>query len=116
MALRLPRLKVFWDEMIMWTAYTERVITIIQRAWRFYRARRALQGAAKNSMTARLRCAKMIGKMAGFCKTKEVQRAVLVPPILETTTTVYVIESEDSPIPKSKRSRIGLPRGTYMIE
>lgn len=114
MTLRLPRLKVFWDEMVMWTAYTERVITIIQRAWRFYRARRAMLGAAQNSMIARLRCAKMVGKMAGFCKTKEIQRFVQTPPPIDRERGfISYIESED--LPTSKKPRWGVPRGTYMI-
>lgn len=115
MALRLPRLKVFWNEMVMWTAYTERVITVIQRAWRYYLARKAVVGAAKISMISRLRCAKMVGKMSGFIKTRDIQQSVMTPPANSETRATFYIESEDITPPK-KRVKVAIPRGIYMIQ
>lgn len=72
MRLRLPRLLDFWKEMTVWTAQTSRIIVVIQRAWRAYLARRAVDSAAKRCLVARLHCARVIGKIAGFIKKKDV--------------------------------------------
>jgi putative phage-type endonuclease len=75
MELRLPRLYDFWREMSIWMVQTERVIVIIQRAWRAYLAKKKVNEAAKQSFVARLRCARMIGKIAGFIKRSEINAA-----------------------------------------
>lgn len=117
MALRLPRLKAFYDEMIMWMAYTERVITIIQRAWRFYLARKAMIGAAQKSMVTRLRCAKMVGKMTGFCKTRDAQQFAMTPePTINAVGFLTYVDSQDVPSPPSKKARVQMQRGKYMID
>jgi len=77
MELRLPYLKKFWDEMTCWAAYAHRVVVVIQRAWKFYLARRALQRAMSGRqklMTGRLRCANIVGKLSGFAKRIEIGR------------------------------------------
>lgn len=89
-ALRLPSLKRFWDELQMWTAYTARVVTVIQRAWRSRKSTSLPQG-----MQARLKCAKIVGKMAGFCTTRDAQQGMLVPPSAMAEGQVNYVESED---------------------
>lgn len=119
MALRLPSLKRFWDELQLWTAYTDRIVTVIQRAWRCYRSRKDTEAAAMESMRARLKCAKIVGKMAGFCKTRDAQQGMLVPPSTMDGQISYV-ESEDlaarrnfeQPPPEAKRPRRG---GPYLV-
>ena len=115
MALRLPALKRFWDELQLWTAYTNRIVTVIQRAWRSYRSNKNTADAARQSMRARLKCAKIVGKMAGFCKTRDAQQGMYVPPSTMEGQINYV-ESEDlerkkyevQP-PEAKRPRKGGP-------
>jgi hypothetical protein len=114
MALRLPRLKVFWDEMIAWTAFTLRVVTVIQRAWRFYLARRAMSGAAKNSMISRLKCAKMVGKMAGFCKNRDLQKFMQTPESAHSHNVFTYVESQDLPV-RTQRTNTPRPRGICMV-
>jgi putative phage-type endonuclease len=80
MDIRLPSLKRFWDELQLWTAYVDRIVTVLQRAWRCYRSKKAADAAAKQCMVTRLKCAKTVGKIAGFCRTRDAQRGMNVPP------------------------------------
>ena len=117
MALRLPSLKRFWDELQLLTAYTDKIVTVIQRAWRSARSRRSVADAAKSSMIARLKCARIVGKMAGFCRTRDAQQGMLVPPTTMDGQINYV-ESEDvvqpsyrQQPPEAKRPR----RGSFIL-
>ncbi|MDR3540506.1 MAG: YqaJ viral recombinase family protein [Desulfosporosinus sp.] len=86
MALRLPYLKKFWDKLNIMNAYVNTVVTVIQRAWRMYLARRAFDGAAKRRMILSLSCASIVGKIAGFMRKKEIDEiraaAFMFPPIV----------------------------------
>ena len=95
MNLRLPGLKRFWDELQLWAAYTERIVTVIQRAWRSYQLKKDVDNAAQHLMTMRLRCAKMVGKMAGFCRTRDAQAGMAVPPPACDLQSPNLVESED---------------------
>jgi putative phage-type endonuclease len=66
---RLPCLSRFRQDLLMWSAYTEKVVCVIQRAWRGYRKRRE---AVTGFMIARLRCASLVGKISGFIARKKV--------------------------------------------
>lgn len=70
MNLRLPVLRRFWERMQYMGAYTNRVVTVLQRAWRMYLAKKALGEASRAQMLARLRCASTVGKIAGFLSRK----------------------------------------------
>jgi len=71
MAIRLPYLKRFWDRLNIYGAYVNAVVTVIQKAWRLYLARRAFDMAAKRKRSMSFSCANMVGKIAGFLKRKE---------------------------------------------
>jgi predicted phage-related endonuclease len=92
MARRLPSLKKFWNELQMWTAYVDRVVTVMQRAWRTYRSKKATDTAAKNYMAMRLKCAHTVGKMAGFCRTRDAQANMVVPKPLDGDACYVVSE------------------------
>jgi len=68
MALRLPALWRFWERMQTFGTYANRVVLVIQRAWRMYIARRAFDQASRMRMISRLRCASTVGKIAGFLR------------------------------------------------
>jgi putative phage-type endonuclease len=70
MASRLRKLKQFHNELLEWSAYTERIVTVIQRAWRAYLAKRACREAARAARVMHLKCAHVVGKMAGFAVKK----------------------------------------------
>ena len=109
MARRLPSLKKFWNELMMWTAYADRVVTVIQRSWRSYKSKRSTDDAAKKCMAMRLKCANIVGKLAGFCKTRDAQAGMMVPP--PVTDGNNYVESQDIrpaffPLPpEAKRAR-----------
>jgi putative phage-type endonuclease len=115
MALRMPGLKRYWDELQMWMAYVDRIVTVLQRAWRSYRAKRGVVVAARDSMRMRLKCARMVGKMAGFCRVRDAQMApgIAVPKPRENDGTTTFVESFDRPVykhgcaapPEAKRPR-----------
>ena len=96
MDLRMTALYRFWSELMLWTAYVEKIVTVMQRAWRVYRIKKQMDIAVKNSMVMRLKCAKMVGKMAGFCKRRDAQIGMLVPPLpqMGESITNYV-DSQD---------------------
>lgn len=93
MALRLPSLKRFWNELQLWSGYVERVVIVMQRAWRCYRARKTRDDAARQCMAARLKCAHVVGRIAGFCRTKRAQRGMMVPP--PESGGEYLVDSAD---------------------
>lgn len=105
MALRLPALKRYWDELQLTTAYVDRVVTVLQRAWRSYRLKRSTADAAAkfHFMRERLKCAKIVGKMAGFCRVRDSQMAIPRP--RENDGTVNYVESYDPRPPEAKRPR-----------
>ena len=72
MSIRLPYLKRFWDRLNIYGAYVNMVVTVIQRAWRMYLARRAFDSAAKQRMAMSISCATIVGKIAGFLKKREI--------------------------------------------
>ena len=96
MDVRLPSLKRFWDELQLWSAYVERVVVVIQRAWRYHRSKAAAAEAAKNCMVARLRCANLVGKLAGFCRKRDVSRGMLVPPPFAETGYSIIDDDTDA--------------------
>lgn len=71
MATRLPALCRFWLDLHIHRAYAHRIVTVIQRAWRMYLARRKLGEAIRGTMVARLRCALTVGKIAGFARRRK---------------------------------------------
>lgn len=108
MALRLPALKRYWDDLQLMTAYVERVVTVMQRAWRFYRLRRSTAVAAQDLhyMREHLKCAQIVGKIAGFCRVRDSKMAVPRP--RENDGTVNFVDSYDRPgqtPPEAKRPR-----------
>jgi putative phage-type endonuclease len=112
MALRLPSLKRYWDELQLTAAYVDRVVTVLQRAWRSYRLKRATDSAATDLhyMRERLKCAKIVGKMAGFCRVRDAQMApgIAVPRPRENDGTTNFVDSFDRPgpmPPEAKRPR-----------
>lgn len=113
LALRLPHLLAFWRELMLWSAFTERVVTVIQRAWRSYRARRAASLAAKSCMVGRLRCARIVGKLAGFCRVRELAPA---EPPAAAQQAFAVVDDGTRPEPAWKRRRTGtMERGVIYL-
>ena len=115
MALRMPALKRFWDDLQMWKAYVDRIVTVMQRAWRSYLLRKSTDNAAKASMAMRLKCARIVGKIAGFCKTKRAQVGMLVPQPNDGLTSFIDLEDDSRHFtgyrnrvraPESKRPRL----------
>lgn len=93
MALRMPVLRKFWDDIQIWGAYATRVVLVIQRAWRMYLARRAFNRAAKENMRNRLACANTVGKIAGFLTKKKmdtIQAAALMESCERAYNTIFV--------------------------
>lgn len=116
MRLRLPGLKRFWDQLQLWSAFTQTIVTVIQRAWRTYMRKKATDAAARSSMVARLKCAKTVGKMAGFCRTRDAQRGMIVPPpssfnpdgqLVNYVDSQDVIPAHRPQPPEAKRPRKG---------
>lgn len=91
MAVRLPHLKKFWDSLNIHGAYLNVVVTVIQRAWRLYLARRAFDRAAKARMRLSVKCANTVGKMAGFMKRREIDS------VRQTAFAFSDMESGDPP-------------------
>lgn len=75
MSLRLNSLRRFWEELQIWSGYIEKIVTVLQRAWRAYVLKKAADKAAKQSMMSRLKCAKIVGKIAGFCRVRDARVA-----------------------------------------
>lgn len=84
MALRLPILCKFYQEMMVTSAYAEAVVVVMQRAWRAYLAKKALKTAFKKAraqLVSRMSVANTVGKIAGFMarrKLSDVQAAALM--------------------------------------
>jgi putative phage-type endonuclease len=76
---RLPSLFSFWREMIILQAQTERIIVVIQRAWRAYLSNKSAKEAARSGMIARLRCATMLGKLSGFARKRAIASTRMLP-------------------------------------
>ena len=112
MALRLPALKRYWDELQMWMAYVDRVVTVLQRAWRSYRAQKGVAAAARDfqCMRTHLKCARIVGKMAGFCRVRDAQMApgIAVPKLRVNDGTTCFVDAFDRP------ASAGYARGTPM--
>ena len=92
MALRLHRLKMFWDEMMLYMLYTERVIIIIQRAWHSHKFNR-------------LKCIHMVAKMVSYCKHLDLKK--INPPKTIPCTNMPIYVELTSPPPKK---RVKLPK------
>lgn len=90
MGLRLPYLKKWWDEYNIYTAYVNAVVTCIQRAWRLYLARRAVDRAAKYKMAMRIGCASTVGKIAGFLRKKKIDETIPCVPECTNFGTIFV--------------------------
>ena len=56
MALRLPYLKRFWDKLNVYGTYVNTVVTVIQRAWRMFLARRAFDRPASPRASGHASC------------------------------------------------------------
>lgn len=96
MDLRLPVLKRFWDDLQMQTAYMERVATVLQRAWR-------ARGTVR--MENRLKCARIVGRMAGAARLESASVGMGSPPMARADTG-DVTDSVIYP-PQAKRLRTG---------
>ena len=90
MGLRLPYLKKWWDEYNVYCAYVNAVVTCIQRAWRMYLARRAVDRAAKRKMAMRIGCAATVGKIAGFLRKKNIDETIPRVPECSQYGVVFV--------------------------
>lgn len=102
MALRLPFLKNWWDRFNVYSAYVTSVVTVIQRAWRLYLARRAFDQAAREKMMMRLGCASTVGKIAGFLRKKHINETMWME-VPECTDHSVIWTSFDSSLCRRQR-------------
>ena len=112
MAMRLNSLHSFWEELQDWTGYIEKIVTVLQRSWRAYVLKKAADVAAKQCMMARLKCAKTVGKIAGFCRVRDARAAATNVYKISTTPEgnkrIFVDSREIVPYnqqPEGKRPR-----------
>lgn len=74
MNARLPTLRSFWGQLTITSAFANRVVIVLQRAWRAYRATKALKNAIKKLSVARdiLHAGCYAARFHGFVRRREI--------------------------------------------
>lgn len=97
MNIRMPKLYTFWCKLQTFRAYVNRVVTVIQRAWRLHRI-------VKGGMICRLKCANTVGKISGFMRGLELAK-FRAPANLDPEVCYVVCPASLPVIPRWKRKR-----------